>query len=152
MFSLLLSPVFSLDGADNKISAPSFIRKELIKMGTGYTNQKKMDVIQYWVNHPQETNQEIAKHNNIAHTTFYRWRNDKWFMEQYHKLCKKRFSGLQALAISKLTTHLEEGHFNAVKYVLDSQGYNATQKIVAESPTTIMVTIEGDTDADKSGN
>ena len=106
--------------------------------------ERKKDILKYWVFNPQLSYEQICKDMKISSKTFYLWRQDEKFMEQYLKLCQKRFSCLQALAVQKLGEQVQEGNFSAVKYVLDNQGYNATQKIETNTPTVITVTIEGD--------
>lgn len=109
-----------------------------------YNDERKIQIMRYWVDNPSLTYEQIAKDMKVSSKTFYLWRRDKWFMEKYHELCKERFKTLQALAVEKLGEQVKGGSFNAVKYVLDSQGYNATQKIETNTPTIITVSIEGD--------
>ena len=106
--------------------------------------ERKQDILKYWVFNPHLSYEQICKDMKISSKTFYLWRQDEQFMEQYHKMCQGRFKSLQALAVQKLGEQVQEGSFSAVKYVLDNQGYNATQKIEASTPTVITVSIEGD--------
>ena len=106
--------------------------------------ERKRQILKYWVFNPHLTYEQICKDMKISGKTFYTWRQQPQFMDQYHKLCQGRFKTLQAIAVQKLGEQVIEGNFSAVKYVLDNQGYNATQKIETNSPTVINVTIEGD--------
>ncbi len=106
--------------------------------------ERRSDIIKYWVFNPDLSYEQICKDMKISSKTFYLWRQDPQFMEQYHKTCQGRFKALQALAVQKLGEQVRDGSFSAVKYVLDNQGYNATQKIETNSPTVITVSIEGD--------
>lgn len=108
------------------------------------TKEKKRQVLEYWVNNPTLTYADICRDMEIGDKTFYSWRHQDQFMEEYHKLCSKRFKSLQAIAVQKLGEKVFTGEFQAVKYVLDNQGYNATQKVEANVPTVISVSIEGE--------
>ena len=105
--------------------------------------QRQENVLQFWVNHPEMTYADICSECNIARKTFDNWRKDENFMQQYRTLCQQRFKELEAKAVEKLQKAVEKGDWNAVKYVLDGQGYSATQKLDV-STNTINVTITED--------
>ena len=104
---------------------------------------KQKAVLEYWVNNPSSSNVDIIKAAKISETSFYRWRKEKEFMDEYHRMCQERFAGLEAKAVAKLEQQVEEGNFSAVKYVLDGQGYAAAQKIDLET-NVIKVTLTDD--------
>ncbi len=105
--------------------------------------QRQENVLQFWVNHPEMTYADICLECNIARKTFDTWRKDENFMQQYRTLCQQRFKELEAKAVEKLQKAVEKGDWNAVKYVLDGQGYSAAQKLDI-STNTINVTITED--------
>lgn len=90
---------------------------------------RKENLLQYWVNNPELSFDQITKDCHIAKKTFDSYRKNEDFMKRYRELCQQRFKELEAKAIEKLQKAVERGDWNAVKYVLDGQGYQAAQKI-----------------------
>lgn len=109
---------------------------------TGTIEDRKRRTLEIWVDNPTLKLEDIAKMARISDKTFYRYRQDKEFMEEYHRMCQDRFKNLEAKAISKLEEQLDNGNFSAVKYVLDGQGYLPNQKIDINTPTVIQVSID----------
>ena len=105
--------------------------------------ERQNALLEYWVNNPNKTYIEICKDCKVAKETFARWRKSEEFMERYKALCQQRFKELEAQAVEKLANAVDKGEWNAVKYVLDGQGYSATQKLDV-STNTIKVTITDD--------
>ena len=112
-------------------------------MANTSSEAKREAVLQYWVNNPTATYTQIQKECKVSETAFYRWRKEKEFMDRYHQLCQERFAGLEAKAVAKLEEQVDDGNFSAIKYVLDGQGYAASQKLDINS-NTIKVTITDD--------
>ncbi len=105
--------------------------------------ERQENILQYWVNHPELSYDQITKDCKVAKKTFDNYRKDEDFMKRYRELCQQRFKELEAKAVEKLQRAVERGDWNAVKYVLDGQGYSATQKIdVATNTITVNIVEE----------
>ena len=52
---------------------------------------RKQRALEAWVNNPLKSFPEIARIADVDVTTFWRYRQDPDFMEQYHEMCKNRF-------------------------------------------------------------
>lgn len=113
-------------------------------MARVYTEEDKKRVIQFMVDNPTLTNQQVFERCGVCKSTFYHWKREPWFQEMYHQLCQARFKELESLAVKRLGEQVDTGVFSAIKYVLDGRGYNATQKVDVNVPTVINVSIEGD--------
>lgn len=100
--------------------------------------------IEVWVANPLATYEEIAKMAGISDKTFYRYRQNAEFMDEYHKRCEQRFKSLEAKAIALLDGELNTKNWNAIKYVLDGTGYKPTDKseVKVEDGLTITVEVE----------
>ena len=97
--------------------------------GKGSIEDRKRKAIEAWVSNPLATYEEVAQKAGISDRTFYRYRQDEEFMNEYHKACQKCFSQLEAKAIEKLKAALDDSEWFAVKYILDGCGYAATNKV-----------------------
>ena len=104
---------------------------------------RQENLLQFWVNHPEMTFADICIQCNVAKKTFDTYRKDDEFMKRYRELCQQRFKELEAQAVEKLAQAVAKGDWNAVKYVLDGQGYSATQKLDIAT-NTIKVNITDD--------
>ena len=102
---------------------------------------RKQKVLETWVNNPTLSYEQVAETAGVSISTFYRYRHDPEFMEQYHELCKRRFNSLEAKAIEALETQLDIGTWQAVKYVLDGLGYKPADKVEADLTTDVVVNI-----------
>lgn len=89
---------------------------------------------------------EIAEKAGVHPDTFYRYRQDERFMDEYTKRCRERFRALQAKALESMEILMEEGHFQASKYVLDGNDYGAKQKVEVSTPTKIKISINDEED------
>lgn len=113
-----------------------------------YSTQNKEDrvfrTIEAWVANPLATYEEIARKAGISDKTFWRYRQDPEFMEEYHKRCEQRFRSLESKAIALLDGELDSKNWNAIKYVLDGTGYKPTDKseVKVDDGLTIKVEVE----------
>ena len=96
-----------------------------------------------WVENPHLTFGEIAKMANIAENTFYNYRQDETFMAIYKEKCQQKYKELESQAIGKLAELVDNGNWNAVKYVLDGVGYKPEDKtkVSVEADSAINLTI-----------
>lgn len=104
---------------------------------------RRQAVLELWINNPFATYKEIADAAGIDVTTFRAWRNDASFMEEYHTRTAARFREMEARAMAKLDNLVSDGEWQAVKYVLDGNGYKPTDKVEVQQ-TTINVSVEDD--------
>lgn len=104
---------------------------------------RRQAVLELWINNPFATYKEIADAAGIDVTTFRAWRNDAAFMEEYHTRTAARFREMEARAMAKLDNLVSDGEWQAVKYVLDGNGYKPTDKVEVQQ-TTINVSVEDD--------
>lgn len=117
--------------------------------------QNMEHALEVWLANPMLSFVDIASKAGISEQTFYRYRQDENFMGEYDKRCKAHFKSLQAKAIESMEMLMEQGHFQASKYVLDGNDYGAKQKIEITTPTVIKVSVveeeeEANTAADTS--
>jgi len=98
-------------------------------------------VLEVWLANPLLPFTEIAEKAGISETTFYRYKANAEFMQEYGRRCKERFNGLQAKALEVLENKLDAEDWQATKYVLDGNDYAGKQKLEV-STTTINVTID----------
>lgn len=98
-------------------------------------------VLEVWMANPMLSFEEIAKLAGVSVATFLRYRQDKEFMERYEARCREKFKALQAKAIESMEKLMEEGHFQASKYILDGNEYAPKQKVEVSTPTAIKITI-----------
>lgn len=108
----------------------------------GTLEARKKHALETWLNNPLLPFAEIAEKAGISETTFWSYRQDENFMEEYHKRCKQRFAELEALALENLAIKLENCDWNATKYALDSLDYSAKQKVDLSTSNTIKISIE----------
>lgn len=89
---------------------------------------------------PQKTVKQIAEELEIPVDTLYQWRRKEAFMDEIEKESRLIFRRMQSKAVSKMEELIDNGNFNAVKYVLDGNRYAPEQKI--DVSTDIKVVIE----------
>lgn len=99
--------------------------------------------MEVWLANPLDTFGEIAAKAGIGQKTFYRYRKDADFMEQYHKAQQERFAAMEGKAVALLDEEMNNRNWNAIKYVLDGNGYKPTDKVEVQQ-TTFTVGIEDD--------
>lgn len=104
---------------------------------------RRQAVLELWINNPFATYKEIYDVAGIDVNTFRAWRNDTAFMEEYHTRTAARFREMEARAMAKLYNLVSDGEWQAVKYVLDGNGYKPTDKVEVQQ-TTINVSVEDD--------
>lgn len=106
-------------------------------------NERMNRVLENWLNHPFASFEEIANMSGVNQRTFWLYRKDEEFMNEYSRRCKERFKQLEAPAVALLQEQMENRNWNAIKYVLDGTGYKPTDKVDVQQ-TTINVNVEGE--------
>lgn len=104
--------------------------------------------LEVWLNNPLASFEDISKQAGISTKTFWRYRQDENFMNEYSRRCKQRFAALEAPAVSLLKDEMENHNWNAIKYVLDGTGYKPTDKVEVQQ-TTITVSVEDEEEAEQ---
>lgn len=113
-------------------------------MSYAYERQKinpKMDLaMEIEIAEPRMPYKLVAERVGVKYRTLCDWHStDLWKKEKARRL-KEKFGDFEAKAIDNLEMYLNEGEWKATQYVLDSLGYNATQKVEVDS-NTIKVSI-----------
>lgn len=89
---------------------------------------KQKMLAELMVNNPNMTNEEYAKEIGISPNTLYIWKNKEEFQDYLHELCQKKFRSLERLAMSKLKDQVMNDKWQAIQYLLDGNGYKATEQ------------------------
>ena len=110
---------------------------------------KMRQIMQVWLDNPLLTLREVAEKAGVSHDTLHDYQQNPEWIAEYKAECDKRFECLRAAAVENLENALLDGDWRATTYVLDSLGYNATQKINVDGNTTIHISIH---DADGENN
>lgn len=104
--------------------------------------ERQRRVIETWLNNPLDDFKTIAAKAGVSERTFYTYRHDDSFMAAYHEACRLRFNSMESKAMKVLDSHLENGNFQAAKYVLDGMGYKPTEKVEAKVSSDVIINIE----------
>lgn len=104
--------------------------------------ERQQAVLDFWIANPFATYSDICKATGVSDSAFARWRKDEEFMSEYHKRTESRFCEMELRAMAQLEKLVSKGEWQAVKYVLDGNGYNATQKLDVDANTTIVIGVE----------
>lgn len=100
------------------------------------------NTINLWVANPFITFEELTKLAGIGITTFARYRENKEFMDEYHRRCKEKVDVMDAMVVAQLEAGIKNGDKWAVKYVADYLGYAAEQKLSVKSDTVISIVLK----------
>lgn len=79
-----------------------------------------------------------------------KWYDDNvdGFKDRYHEALKYAFNSLEGVAIKTMADLMEEGSFQASKYVLDNRGYKAPDKVEAKVDAMAQVVFVDDLEED----
>lgn len=98
--------------------------------------------LQVWLDNPLLPFETVAAKAGIGANTFWRYRQNPEFMRKYHEEQKKRFAALEGKAVALLDNQMDKGNWNAIKYVLDGNGYKPAEQVDLSATTTIEVSID----------
>lgn len=88
---------------------------------------------------------EVKETLDISDATLWRWKKDEEFVAELEKENRRKFKNLQIQALHTMTRLLNQGHFQAAKYILDGNDYAPTEK--HELDMTANITVDyGDDD------
>ena len=82
---------------------------------------------------------EIKEELGISDSTFWRWKKDEEFVAELEKENRRKFKSLQIQALHSMAKLMEEGHFQATKYILDGNDYAPTEKHELDMSANITV-------------
>ena len=82
---------------------------------------------------------EIEEELNVSHSTFWRWNKDEEFLAELERENRRKFKSLQTQALQTMTKLMQEGHFQATKYILDGNYYAPTEKHEVDMTANITV-------------
>lgn len=106
--------------------------------------KKQRDAIQLLV-YTELKDSEVKEELNISDSTLWRWKKDEEFCAELEKENRRKFKSLQTQALHAMAKLINEGHFQAAKYILDGNDYAPTEK--HELDMTANITVDyGDDD------
>lgn len=100
--------------------------------------KKQRDAIHLLVYTEMKDN-EVKKELNISDATLWRWKKDEEFIAEVEKENRKKFGSLQTKALKTMEELMEQGHFQAAKYILDGNYYAPTEKHEVDMTANITV-------------
>jgi uncharacterized protein YjcR len=100
--------------------------------------KKQYEAIQLLV-YTEMKDSEIKEKLAISDSTFWRWKKDEEFMDELEKENRHKFRSLQTKALQTMAKLMEQGHFQATKYLLDGNNYAPTEKHELDMSATITV-------------
>lgn len=110
--------------------------------GFTFNQQRYMDALEY---NPFLRLKEASKLLGISQSTIKHWFTaDPKFIEAYNQVMDAKWKHLQAAAQETMSNLVEEGDFQASKYVLSSLGRDAKQQIEVSAPEAFTINIGGD--------
>lgn len=103
---------------------------------------KQLLLIEYMITNPKATQEQLAEMVGASRKTIGRWQKLEEFQDELKTQLKDVWGDLERNAINTMKNLVDEGSFQASKYVLDSLGYAPAQKIEADVKTDIVINIE----------
>lgn len=103
---------------------------------------KQLLLIEYMITNPKATQEQLAEMVGASRKTIGRWQKLEEFQNELKTQLKDVWGDLERNAINTMKNLVDEGSFQASKYVLDSLGYAPAQKIEADVKTDIVINIE----------
>ena len=90
---------------------------------------KQLEAIEVLMDNPDMPYERIAEMLGMSRRTLYSWRHNELFKKEMDKRLKDRWKDSERLAIDTMVELCKTGNYNATKYILDSLGYSAPNKI-----------------------
>lgn len=107
-------------------------------------SKKQRDAIQLLI-YTDKKDVEIIEELQLGCATLWRWKQQDEFREELEKENRRKFKSLQTQALHAMAKLINEGHFQAAKYILDGNDYAPTEK--HELDMTANITVDyGDDD------
>lgn len=106
-------------------------------------DQRHFTCIELMLAYPTMSISKLAEKVGVNRNTISDWRrNNTEFIEEYKRRLREKWEGHEVIAMQTMQKLAENGDFKASKYILDSLGYNATQKIEADINSEINIVVE----------
>lgn len=103
---------------------------------------RQLQLIEELMANPMITDVECGKRIGVNRNTIREWKKSEEFQEELRARIRAKWEDSERLAVETMQNLASEGNFQATKYILDSLGYAATQKIEANLSTDIVINIE----------
>lgn len=100
--------------------------------------KKQYEAIQLLV-YKEMKDSEVKRELDISDSTLWRWKKDEEFLAELEKENRRKFKSLQIQALNTMTKLMQEGHFQATKYILDGNYYAPTEKHEVDMTANITV-------------
>jgi predicted DNA-binding protein (UPF0251 family) len=100
--------------------------------------KKQYEAIQLLV-YKEMKDGEVRAALDISDATLWRWKKNEEFQSELEKENRRKFKSLQTQALTQMRRLMEEGHFQATKYILDGNYYAPTEKHELDMSATITV-------------
>lgn len=100
--------------------------------------KKQYEAIQLLV-YSEMKDSEVREALEISDATLWRWKKDEEFVAELEKENRRKFRGLQTRALQAMSKLMEQGHFQAAKYILDGNNYAPTEKHELDMTANITV-------------
>ena len=99
--------------------------------------------LHFMLSNPNCTIKDVSEAMNVHYQTAYSWFKSPLFMDKYRELVNEQWGRAVSVAQLQLINRVSENDWKAVEYILDSAGYNGTQKFSLTNDK-ITINIEGD--------
>lgn len=113
---------------------------------TNKLNKKMKAAVEIEISEPSITKTELANRVGVHINTITNWVNSPSYLNYRDQRLKEEWHDALKEAQSKMFDLMRNGKddvaYRAAQYILDSNGYNATQKIEASVDTEIKVTLD----------
>ncbi len=107
--------------------------------------KKQYEAIQLLV-YQEMRDSEVKAALDISDSTLWRWKKNEEFCAELEKENRRKFKSLQVQALHTMTKLMQEGHFQATKYILDGNYYAPTEKHEVDMSASIVVDYGDDED------
>jgi hypothetical protein len=89
--------------------------------------KKQYEAIQLLV-YSEMKDSEVREALEISDATLWRWKKNEEFCAELEKENRRKFKSLQVQALNTMTKLMNQGHFQATKYILDGNAYAPDNK------------------------
>ena len=100
--------------------------------------KKQYEAIQLLV-YTEMKDSEVKAELDISDATLWRWKKDEEFVAELEKENRRKFKSLQIQALHSMAKLMQEGSFQATKYILDGNYYAPTEKHEVDMTANITV-------------
>ena len=102
------------------------------------------EIAQYRLMFPGLTQEEMGKKFGLTQVQINHIYKSPVFIDYYESLLQDRWKEHENEAQQKMFELMQDGNFNATKYILDSLGYQPKQQVQLETNNSIKINITND--------